>query len=368
MDPTSGPILSSRNIVHNQLTVMIARSHGGGGVKTWKLDERHAPLMRIAPSGSVLFKSSRAELVLTTAGFEVGAKLPLQLVRELRRTTPGEALHWCDEVMGSAVSFAVLDPAEPGALLVANNFDPDPRPAPRRLHAQHLEMLGATLEHVEPKVRDRLTALTLNAGLLEGPESSVEDREGATEAIATGIAELSRLFDEMAPSPLDEALAFSVPVRPSLDRVVARLQARCELHQHVVRVAVRDDCGPTDVQLPRAILEHSLVNIVTNALETRSRGVCVDLVCQPAPDGSDTILLRICDDGPGFYPGVRALAFHPFFTTKTRGVGLGLARTRAALAEHGAGLEIDPTARGGCVVLRVPSLPRPSGVVQELHA
>ena len=44
--------------------------------------------------------------------------------------------------------------------------------------------------------------------------------------------------------------------------------------------------------------------------------------------------LSICDNGPGFRESERERVFHPFFTTKPQGTGLGLALVQKIVVTH----------------------------------
>jgi signal transduction histidine kinase len=55
----------------------------------------------------------------------------------------------------------------------------------------------------------------------------------------------------------------------------------------------------------------------------------------------------ITDQGPGIPPEVREKLFTPFFTTKSRGTGLGLATARRIAESHGGQVEILQSGREG---------------------
>jgi len=61
------------------------------------------------------------------------------------------------------------------------------------------------------------------------------------------------------------------------------------------------------------------------------------------------------DAGPGIPLEVRDKVFTPFFTTKSRGSGLGLPTARRFVEAHGGEIAIDcPPAGGTTVVVRIP--------------
>jgi signal transduction histidine kinase len=68
--------------------------------------------------------------------------------------------------------------------------------------------------------------------------------------------------------------------------------------------------------------------------------------------------LLVADTGGGMPPEVLARVFEPFYTTKERGTGLGLAYASRVVAEHGGTIQCDSTpGRGTVFTLRLPSTP-----------
>lgn len=98
----------------------------------------------------------------------------------------------------------------------------------------------------------------------------------------------------------------------------------------------------------RLQLEVVLRNLLSNAFDAVSalppgqRDVRV--LAGPAAAGS--VALRVEDSGRGLAPAVAARLFEPFRSTKSSGLGLGLAISRAIAQAHGGQLEVDGGERG----------------------
>jgi signal transduction histidine kinase len=74
--------------------------------------------------------------------------------------------------------------------------------------------------------------------------------------------------------------------------------------------------------------------------------------------GEQHYRIAIDDDGPGMPPDVIARCLEPFFTTKTRGTGLGLPIARRVVDEHGGTLTVSSDAgRGTRVAVELPLVP-----------
>jgi PAS domain S-box-containing protein len=87
-------------------------------------------------------------------------------------------------------------------------------------------------------------------------------------------------------------------------------------------------------------LEQAIVNVVSNALESRSSGTRVQL--RTHVEG-EVILLVVKDDGLGIEPRQMKHLFDPFFTTRLKqgGTGLGLSVAHGIVAEHGGRISVE---------------------------
>ena len=69
--------------------------------------------------------------------------------------------------------------------------------------------------------------------------------------------------------------------------------------------------------------------------------------------------IAFSDAGPGIPDDVREKVFTPFFTTKSRGSGLGLSTAKRFVEAHNGQIAIDCPPNGGTTVSRVSSGPMP---------
>jgi signal transduction histidine kinase len=53
------------------------------------------------------------------------------------------------------------------------------------------------------------------------------------------------------------------------------------------------------------------------------------------------LVVSVTDNGPGVPADIADRIFHPFFTTKERGSGIGLANAQKAAASHGGSIELE---------------------------
>lgn len=93
-------------------------------------------------------------------------------------------------------------------------------------------------------------------------------------------------------------------------------------------------------------LTQVLLNLIRNAVEaTGSQGQVTIMLRQEG----EQVLLEVQDEGPGISTAIREKLFQPFFTTKERGTGLGLAVTQAIIHSHGGEISVRNAESGGAI-------------------
>ena len=125
---------------------------------------------------------------------------------------------------------------------------------------------------------------------------------------------------------------------------------RSELHRNdvLIETDLSDKLPP--VIADRVQLQQVLSNLVTNAVEAMSLtdGERVLRIGSGA-DGSGNVIVSIEDTGPGIGADDLDRIFEAFYTTKTTGMGLGLAICRSIIESHGGRLTAAPTKPHGTV-------------------
>jgi signal transduction histidine kinase len=105
------------------------------------------------------------------------------------------------------------------------------------------------------------------------------------------------------------------------------------------------------VEGDEVLLRQAFSNLCRNALEA-CVGVPPRIVVEGTPDPSGMLRISVTDNGPGVDPAVATRMFRPFFTTKARGTGLGLALVQKIVVTHN-GRVTAANAEGGGASLTV---------------
>ena len=116
-------------------------------------------------------------------------------------------------------------------------------------------------------------------------------------------------------------------------------------------VQIRTELGSTlpPVQGDATQIRQVIHNMLQNAQDALSAQEDGEIVVITRRDGENALLL-FRDNGPGFPAEVLSRAFEPYFTTKSRGTGLGLAMVKKIVDEHGGEVRLSNREGGGAEV------------------
>lgn len=103
-----------------------------------------------------------------------------------------------------------------------------------------------------------------------------------------------------------------------------------------------------DVEVDEHQLMQVILNIALNAIESMPQGgILTFRTSSQETDIEGMISVAICDTGTGISKKDLKDIFKPFFTTKERGVGLGLAICQKIIREHGGIIQVQSIPSGG---------------------
>ena len=155
---------------------------------------------------------------------------------------------------------------------------------------------------------------------------------------------VERLLELARPSQLNFAL---VRLPTLVERVLDLYANQLESSGVALRRAYARDLPP--VQADEDALYRALVNVVGNALDAMIGGGRLTVRVHWAPTGEHRatrpggfyrrVQIEIEDTGVGIRPADTERVFNPFFTTKERGTGLGLALTHKIVEDHGGSID-----------------------------
>jgi signal transduction histidine kinase len=218
----------------------------------------------------------------------------------------------------------------------------------RAEEAEQLALLGRLAAGLAHEIRNPLGSISGSIEMLkESPDLSDEDKL-LCDIIQREAARLNQLVGDM--------VHLSKPREPALDDVDLVVLAK-----EVVALAARTErSGAGDVHVeyngpdvaPRVRcdggqIKQVLWNLVRNAVQASAAGTRVVVEVDPR---EDHVALSVADQGPGIPDSAREKIFDAFYTTRTKGTGLGLAvvkRIMDAHEPHGASIAVTSPSEGG---------------------
>ena len=109
-----------------------------------------------------------------------------------------------------------------------------------------------------------------------------------------------------------------------------------EIRRHAIEVGLELSEQIPLVWADEVQIEQVLLNLIANAIEampgTEHGGR--NLVIRTSQDSDGTVKVTVCDSGPGLTPDIQAHLFDAFFTTKPKGLGMGLSISRSIIDVH----------------------------------
>lgn len=218
-------------------------------------------------------------------------------------------------------------------------------------------LLGASLAH---EIRNPLVSIKTFAHLLPTRFDDAEFRRRFNLLIPAEVDRIDNLTQQL--------LDLSNPRRHQLERISLHAVVRETVDLMLTRatearVSIASTLGATSdtIIADSSAIRQVLLNLLINAfqaLELQEDDRRVELRTRNSPNGS--VILEVSDNGPGIPPDQRARLFHPFASTKTKGMGLGLAVCADILHEHRATIIVPDVGRPGATFRITFPCPPPS--------
>jgi signal transduction histidine kinase len=222
--------------------------------------------------------------------------------------------------------------------------------------AERLAALGRIAAGLAHEIRNPLGSILGSVQLLRSAESLGDEARHLCGIVERETGRLNDLVDDM--------LQLARPRRPVLSRVDIARTAR-----EVVALASQSGRGAdVNVRYEGPAENESLVldadpgqlrqvmwNLVRNAVQASSPGARVTVrVAEQTKGKTRSAILEVHDDGPGIGAAARGRLFDAFFTTRSSGMGIGLAVVKRIVDEHGWVIEVESKeGRGATFLVRM---------------
>jgi signal transduction histidine kinase len=210
---------------------------------------------------------------------------------------------------------------------------------------ERLVIVGNLAAAVAHEIRNPLSAVSMGLQRLRAEFEPAEGQEyrRMVDLVQGEVRRLNAIVEEF--------LSLARPIQ--LKREPVSIRALLE----EVRRLVEPQAGPAGITVEQRIpdsvpelradrdrLKQVLLNLVLNAIEAMPSGGTLTL---GAAASDTTVTISVSDTGGGIPADLLPRVFEPYVTTKTRGLGLGLAIARRIVEAHGGRIEAESGAGPG---------------------
>ena len=224
--------------------------------------------------------------------------------------------------------------------------------AQRREREARLVTGDAVAAMIAHEVKQPLAAMMTNAWAairwLDRPAPDVNEAMASLQAITADGRRVTEVIDSTRAIFKRHARGeASIDINDLIAEVLALVGARAQEH----RISVQTQCnGP----LPRVTgnpvqLRQVLSNLITNAIDSMAASTEARVLSIRSDVSDGVVLVSVADTGPGIPASDKERVFNPLFTTKTEGMGMGLAICRSIVEAHGGELSVFSNTPHGAV-------------------
>jgi PAS domain S-box-containing protein len=209
-----------------------------------------------------------------------------------------------------------------------------------------LAALGEMAATVAHEIRNPLSGIAGFTALLERDLEGDKRNLDTVKKIKKGVKVLNGILSNL--------LDFTKTVDPNrmeidpallIEETVDELKTDLESRKHFFEI--EKGTSKLRVNLDPDLFRQIVFNLAKNAVQTTPDGGHVRLKLHKSPE--EDFILQVEDDGPGIPNEIKDHIFTPFFTTKTNGIGLGLATVKKLVELHGGRIEASNRPEGGAV-------------------
>ena len=241
-----------------------------------------------------------------------------------------------------------------------HQVESDLRAAQQRLiQSERLTAIGQMMTGLAHESRNALQRSRACLDMLELDLQSSPDQHDLVKRTRSALVELQVLYEEVrsyaAPIQLERTRQY---IRELCEETWLNLREQWQ-SRHIDLVASCDACPPVSCDKQRIC--QVLRNIFENSLAVSPNGSSIFVDCRTIQrDQSSFAQISVTDQGPGLNEEQRLRMFEPFYTTKTRGTGLGMAICHRIIDSHGGrifvgtGIESDDEKTGAVIVVELP--------------
>jgi two-component system sensor histidine kinase HydH len=228
-----------------------------------------------------------------------------------------------------------------------------------QLHrSERLAALGRLAAGVAHEIRNPLSSIKGFAKILAGKIKDDTQGQKIAQVMEQEVERLNRVISELLEFARPTDLHKRLYPCSDLIRHTLRLIEQDAVQQGVKIEPPRVEPEGLEAEVDPDRFSQVLLNLYLNAIQAMDSGGSLKINVR---EQRGELLWTVSDSGRGISPEDQAHVFDPYFTTKPRGVGLGLAIVHKLVEAHGGDIDVMSTpGQGSSFVIRLPLSQQPA--------
>ncbi|MDW8002989.1 MAG: ATP-binding protein [Deltaproteobacteria bacterium] len=292
----------------------------------------------VAEKGNVIFSNKKAD--------DLDAKRLIEEIRfngkkggEFKRA--GCSYRWKREVLKEEVQI--------GEIIVVEDVTEIERMKEKSEIDERLKAMGEMALRIAHEIKNPLGSMELFASILH-MEMADENHKSYLEHIRVGIKNIDRIVNNLLSYTKPRALSLKKGNLSAVVEEVLNFMSLSMEQQGITFSFWKKEEGST--MFDPDLMKLAIMNLLVNAKDALPEGGRIEIFVEQ--DGMYTIL-KIEDNGKGMTEEVKRQIFNPFFTTKEKGMGLGLFIVYNIIKAHDGLIEVESeVGRGTKFIIYLP--------------
>jgi two-component system NtrC family sensor kinase len=203
----------------------------------------------------------------------------------------------------------------------------------RLFRTEELAAIGELSAGIAHEIRNPLVVITTSVSLLKDESMISEEGKQLLDVVKEESDHLAAIVDDF--------LLFAKPKKPlfegeDINKLLKDVVKRCrEWNGKGVKWVERYDNDLQDVSLDRHQIQQVITNLLLNSLDAMlDCGVLTIETRKEKSRGEERVRITVTDSGVGIPEEDISKIFQPFYSTKEKGTGMGLAICRRIINDH----------------------------------
>ena len=308
--------------------------------------QMHAGLIAVAPDKTISMMNPQAEKLLEVQAGDMlgrsvqklGSAFADVVLRTLSDRKPRVRQEIRDPAIGATLGLSAT-PLDNGGVIVVFSKLPETQVASEEIaYSPFWEYLSS---RVAQEIKNPMVAINTFAQLLPRKYDSEEFRDAFSRVVQSEVARINGVVETLFEFAQDPKLTLKrTNINDSVEKVLKAFEE--EMAKRSIRVETHWGRDLVDAELDPVHFSQALKSVLQNSIDAMGEGGTLSITTEQQGGSAE---IRITDTGPGVPPESEPLVFLPFYSSRERGMGLGLAMANRIMRQHQGELKL--AANGG---------------------